>query len=117
MNAIELTNVSKHFRDVHALDDVSVTLDEHRIYGLLGRNGAGKTTLMKLLTGQQFASSGSVRVFGENPVESASVLSRTSFIQESQKYPEQFRASDLLDITPSGTPTSRRSWSTTSACP
>lgn len=99
MNAIELTNVSKHFRDVHALDDVSVTFDEHRIHGLLGRNGAGKTTLMKLLTGQQFATSGSVRVFGENPVESARVLSRTSFIQESQKYPEQFGASDLLDIT------------------
>lgn len=99
MNAIELTGVSKHFKDVRALDDVTFALEEHHIYGLLGRNGAGKTTLMKLLTGQQFATSGIVRVFGENPVENAGVLSRTSFIQESQKYPEQYRAMDLLDIT------------------
>ena len=36
----------------------SFTLEENRIYGLLGRNGAGKTTLMQLLTGQLFADRG-----------------------------------------------------------
>ena len=41
------------------------------IHGLLGRNGAGKTTLMQMLTAQGFATSGQVRVFGEDPWENA----------------------------------------------
>lgn len=99
MTAIQLTDVSKTFRDVNALEGINITLEEHRIYGLLGRNGAGKTTLMKLLTGQQFVSTGEIRVFDENPVESVHVLRQTCFIQESQKYPEQYRVTDLLSIT------------------
>ena len=71
-------------------------LAENKIYGLLGRNGAGKTTLMQLLTGQDFASSGEIRLFGETPVENAAVLERTAFIKESQRYPEDFRAKHVL---------------------
>ena len=98
MSAIETRNLSKHFRDVAAIDDVSLSFAEGRVHGLLGRNGAGKTTMMKLLTGQIFASSGDMRVLGENPVENPQVLSRTCFIQESQKYPEGFRPLDVLRI-------------------
>ncbi|MGO1198915.1 MAG: ABC transporter ATP-binding protein [Dermabacteraceae bacterium] len=98
MNAIEARNLSKHFRDVTALQDVSLDLAEGRVHGLLGRNGAGKTTLMKLLTGQVFATSGEMRVLGENPVENAHVLSQTCFIQEGQKYPDGFRPQDVLRI-------------------
>ncbi|ATG52855.1 ABC transporter ATP-binding protein [Brachybacterium vulturis] len=98
MNAIETRTLSKHFRDVTALDGVSIDLAEGRVHGLLGRNGAGKTTLMKLLTGQLFATSGEMRVLGEDPVENAHVLSQTCFIQESQKYPDGFRPLDVLRI-------------------
>jgi len=98
MNAIETRTLSKHFRDVAALDDVSLDLAEGRVHGLLGRNGAGKTTLMKLLTGQIFASSGEMRVLGGNPVENPRVLTQTCFIQESQKYPDGFRPLDVLRI-------------------
>ncbi|MGO1199824.1 MAG: ATP-binding cassette domain-containing protein, partial [Dermabacteraceae bacterium] len=82
MNAIETRDLTKHFHDVAAIDDVSLTLAEGRVHGLLGRNGAGKTTLMKLLTGQIFATSGEMRVLGESPVENPQVLARTCFIQE-----------------------------------
>ncbi|HEX7352171.1 ABC transporter ATP-binding protein [Brachybacterium sp.] len=98
MNAIETRTLSKHFRDVAALDDVTLDLAEGRVHGLLGRNGAGKTTLMKLLTGQIFASSGEMRVLGGNPVENPRVLTQTCFIQESQKYPDGFRPLDVLNI-------------------
>ena len=98
MNAIETRTLNKHFRDVAALEGVTLDLAEGRVHGLLGRNGAGKTTLMKLLTGQIFASSGEMRVLGENPVENAHVLTRTCFIQESQKYPDGFRPLDVLRI-------------------
>ncbi len=98
MNAIETRDLSKHFRDVSALEGVTLDLAEGRVHGLLGRNGAGKTTLMKLLTGQLFASSGQMRVLGQDPVENAHVLTRTCFIQESQKYPDGFRPVDVLRI-------------------
>lgn len=87
---IEVRGLTKHYRSVTAVDDVSFSVEENTICGLLGRNGAGKTTLMQLLTGQEFATSGEVRVFGESPVENSHVLQRTSFIKESQKYPDDF---------------------------
>jgi len=81
---------------VHAVADAGFALEENRIHGLLGRNGAGKTTLMQLLTGQEFASSGTIEVFGESPVENARVLDRVCFIKESQRYPEDFRVRHVL---------------------
>ena len=45
---IELKNVTKKFKEVTALDHVSVSFESNHIYGLLGRNGAGKSTLLNL---------------------------------------------------------------------
>ncbi|MEZ5088124.1 MAG: ABC transporter ATP-binding protein [Tessaracoccus sp.] len=89
---VEVRDLTKHYKSVKALDGVSLRLEENVIYGLLGRNGAGKTTLMSLLTAQNFATSGSIRVFGEEPYEKASILSRMCFVRESQKYPEDATA-------------------------
>jgi len=87
-DAIEVSNLTKRYRDLVAVDDVSFTIQKDTIHGLLGRNGAGKTTVMSILTAQNFATSGSVRVFGEEPYENARVLSRMCFVRESQKYPD-----------------------------
>lgn len=99
---IEVNNLSKHYKDKRALDNVSLSLEGDAIYGLLGRNGAGKTTLMSILTAQNFATSGDVKVFGEHPYENARVLSRICFVRESQKYPDDatprhaFKAASLF---------------------
>lgn len=85
---IEVKNLTKRYRDTVAVDDVSFSIDSNKIYGLLGRNGAGKTTIMSILTAQNFATSGSVRVFGEDPYENERVLSRLCFVRESQRYPD-----------------------------
>ena len=87
-NVIEVKNLTKRYRDVVAVDDVSFTIEKDTIYGLLGRNGAGKTTVMSILTAQNFATSGDVRVFGMQPYENVKVLSRMCFVRESQKYPD-----------------------------
>jgi ABC-2 type transport system ATP-binding protein len=97
---VEVRDLHKHFGKVRAVDGVSFTLEENRIYGLLGRNGAGKTTLMSLLTAQEFATRGSIEVFGHSPVENAGVLERTAFIKESQRYPEDFRVKHVLKSAP-----------------
>lgn len=85
---IEVRNLTKHYKEKNALDNVTLDVEGGAIYGLLGRNGAGKTTLMSILTAQNFASSGDVRVFGEHPYENSRVLSRMCFVRESQKYPD-----------------------------
>jgi ABC-2 type transport system ATP-binding protein len=85
---IEVRNLTKRYRDTVAVNDVSFSIEKDKIYGLLGRNGAGKTTVMSILTAQNFATSGDVRVFGEHPYENARVLSRMCFVREGQKYPD-----------------------------
>ena len=97
---IEVTGLTKRFGSVTAVDDATFSVERNKIYGLLGRNGAGKTTLMQLLTGQDFATSGSIQVFGQSPVENASVLQRVSFIKESQRYPDDFRAKHVFKSAP-----------------
>ncbi|WP_454130874.1 ABC transporter ATP-binding protein [Microbacterium lacticum] len=88
MTVIEVQHLTKRYKETLALEDVSLAFEENTIYGLLGRNGAGKTTLMSILTAQNFATSGTARVFGADPYENAGVLQRICFVRESQKYPE-----------------------------
>lgn len=98
--AIEVDGLTRRFGSLAAVDDVSFSVEEGRIYGLLGRNGAGKTTLMQLLTGQDFATSGTIRVFGQTPVENANVLRNVCFIKESQKFPDDFKVKHVLKSAP-----------------
>lgn len=91
-SVIEVRHLTKTFKHTTALNDISLTIDEDSIYGLLGRNGAGKTTLMSILNAQNFATSGEVEVFGENPYENARVLGRMCFVRESQRYPDDSNA-------------------------
>lgn len=62
---ITITNLSKGFGDVKALDDVTCTIDSGCIFGMVGANGAGKSTLLRLLAGVYVPDSGSVKVDGE----------------------------------------------------
>jgi ABC-2 type transport system ATP-binding protein len=98
--AVSVQGLTRRFGSFTAVDDVAFTVAEGRIYGLLGRNGAGKTTIMQLLTGQDFATSGSISIFGESPVENASVLRHVCFIKESQRYPEDFTAAHVFRSAP-----------------
>jgi ABC-2 type transport system ATP-binding protein len=98
---VELNRLVKSYGDVKAVNNVSFSMDEEKIYGLLGRNGAGKTTIMHMITAQLFATSGELRVFGENPYENNRVLSQICFIKESQKYPDVYRIIDVLNISAS----------------
>jgi ABC-2 type transport system ATP-binding protein len=101
MNAVvEVEGLTKRFGKFTAVRDASFAIEENTVNGLLGRNGAGKTTMMQLLTGQQFASSGDIRVFGQSPVENAAVLGNICFIKESQSYPEEFRPRHVFASAP-----------------
>src|SRR6201999_928384 len=86
--AIAVTGLTRRYPDHTALRDVNIAIDGGTITGLLGRNGAGKTTLLRILAGQEFPSSGSVRVLGAPPAENDAVLQRMVFVREDQAYPD-----------------------------
>jgi ABC-2 type transport system ATP-binding protein len=86
--AISVAGLTRRYGAEVALDDVHLTIGTETITGLLGRNGAGKTTLLRILAGQEFPSSGSVRVFGSPPAENENVLRRLVLVREDQAYPD-----------------------------
>ena len=55
MNAIQIKNVTKQYKDVIALDNISFSFEHGKIYGFLGRNGAGKSTLINIIANRIFA--------------------------------------------------------------
>jgi len=92
---ISVSGLTRRYPDHVALRDVSIEIAGGTITGLLGRNGAGKTTLLRILAGQEFPSSGSVRVFGSPPAENENVLRRLVLVREDQAYPD-FKAGHAL---------------------
>jgi simple sugar transport system ATP-binding protein len=59
---LELTNISKHFGAIHAVNDVSLSLEPGQVLGLMGDNGAGKSTLVKLIAGNFMPTHGTMRM-------------------------------------------------------
>ena len=92
---ISVTGLTRRYRDQLALDDVNVDIEGPSITGLLGRNGAGKSTLMRIIANQEFASKGTVRVFGASPVENDVILRRMVLVREDQAFPD-FKVRDAL---------------------
>ena len=87
---IEVTGLSKRYRERVAVEDLTFTVPEGEILGFLGPNGAGKSTTMKILTGYLPASGGTVKVAGfdvfEEPYE---VKRRIGYLPETPPlYPE-----------------------------
>lgn len=67
MTAISCTNLSRKFKDLRAVDDVTLTVEKHQIFGLLGPNGCGKTTLLNQIQGLDTPTAGNVSVLGLDP--------------------------------------------------
>ena len=96
MARIEINNLTKKFGDLTALDDVTVSLEQGQIVGLLGPNGSGKTTLIKILNGLLQPTSGGVTINGSAPgVETKKVV---AYLPDRNALPDYMTASQLMDI-------------------
>lgn len=96
MARIEINNLTKTFGDLTALDDVTVSLEQGQIVGLLGPNGSGKTTLIKILNGLLQPTSGSVTINGYAlGVETKKVV---AYLPDRNALPDYMTASQLMDI-------------------
>ena len=62
MNIITIDNVCKNYKSKKALDNVSLSIKQGELFGLLGVNGAGKTTLIKILCGLTRKTSGTITI-------------------------------------------------------
>src|SRR5438128_2231178 len=94
---IDVTELTRRFDSTTALDSVSLSMPRGAVYGLVGANGAGKTTLIKHVLGLLRAQSGSVRVFGLDPVaDPVGVLSRVGYLSEENDLPGWMRVDELI---------------------
>ncbi len=83
MAPIELTDLTKRYGEVTAVDTLDLTVEDGEIFGFLGPNGAGKTTTIDLMLDFVRPTSGSVSLFGLDPREDArTVRQRTGVLPE-----------------------------------
>src|SRR5213595_3029818 len=96
-SVVTVSALSRRFGARTALASVSVSMKRGAVYGLVGANGAGKTTLIKHVLGLLRAESGSVRVFGLDPVaDPVGVLSRIGYLSEENDLPGWMRVEELI---------------------
>lgn len=97
---IEIRNLSRSFGRKKALDQVSLTVPEGSVFGLMGVNGAGKTTLIRHVLGLLRAESGAVHVFDRDPVQDpVYVLGQIGHLAEENDLPGWMRVEELFRYT------------------
>lgn len=81
MPVLELNNISKHFGAIHAVNDVSLSIEPGEVVGLMGDNGAGKSTLVKMIAGNFLPTLGSMKIDGREIVLHRPVEARRNGIE------------------------------------
>ena len=106
-----VTNAAKSFGNTTALSGINLDIHSGEAVGLLGPNGAGKSTLISLLTGLRRADSGTVELFGRNPLDPQARLQlgttpQATSVPQTLKLREtvDFVAAHYPDPVPTGTP-------------
>ena len=101
---VSARGVSKHYKSVRAVDNVSFNIEKGRIMGLIGPNGAGKTTLLKALLGLTECD-GELSVLGLDPFrQRKELMQNICFIADVAVLPRWIRVSQLLDFVESTHP-------------
>ena len=89
---IEIKDLAFSYGKTPVLKSITTTLEEGRIYGLLGENGVGKTTLLTLLCGLKKVCSGSISTDGENPFDRTPTLLQNQFYLPDEVVPVAMQA-------------------------
>ncbi|QYZ78328.1 ABC transporter ATP-binding protein [Methanofollis formosanus] len=100
MSAIlEVHNLTKVYGETRAVDEITLSVKQGSLFGLLGPNGSGKSTMIKMLTGQIRPTAGSATVLGldveKDPV---GVRSQVGIIPEQETPPSFLTAEEYLDF-------------------
>ncbi|MBE6065254.1 ABC transporter ATP-binding protein [Clostridium cochlearium] len=96
--AVKIEGLNKIFNKKKVLDNLSLEIEEDKIYGLVGKNGAGKSTLLKIISCYYVKNSGKVEVFGEEPFENEKILSQICFTSSDRVLPSYLKIGEILNI-------------------
>jgi ABC-2 type transport system ATP-binding protein len=95
---IQVEHLKRRYGDLMAVDDVSFTIGQGEVVGLLGHNGAGKTTIMKMLTGFLEPTSGTIRIDNqEMGRDTRAIQSRIGYLPENCPLYPEMTVIDYLD--------------------
>jgi ABC-2 type transport system ATP-binding protein len=96
---ITINQLTRHFKETVAVDNLSLEVYAGEIFGFLGHNGAGKTTTVRLLNGVIEPTSGNMRVLSFDPqVDGPALRARTGVLTETPSLDERLTAWDILGI-------------------
>ncbi len=79
---IEANNVTKRFSDITAVDDVTLTIEDSKVFGLIGTNGAGKSTFLRMLSGVLRPDEGNIEIDGMTVFENPECKEKFFFISD-----------------------------------
>jgi len=96
--AIRVSNVTKRFGEVHAVDGVSFSVSRGEFFGLLGPNGAGKTTLVRILTGQLSPDKGEGETMGVPFSDGIAIKRKVGIVPESDTPPTFLTVQEFLEL-------------------
>lgn len=95
---IKIEHLTKRFKKLHALDDVSVDIQAGRVVSLIGPNGSGKTTLIKCMLGMVRADKGEI-YFDNKPIRSDDKYRhRIGYMPQIGRYPDNMKIGQVLDM-------------------
>ncbi|GAA2515846.1 ABC transporter ATP-binding protein [Winogradskya humida] len=96
---IEVQHLNKSFGDLVAVEDVSFTVEEGEIFGIVGPRGSGKTTIVECLEGLRAHDSGSIQVLGRDPrQERAEVTRRIADRLQDGRLPDRLAVAEALTL-------------------
>lgn len=99
MSIIEVEHLEKRYGDHVALRDVSFTVEQGEIFGILGRNGAGKTTTVECVEGLRRPDSGRIAVLGKDPHrDSAELRTQVGVQLQESALPDNMKVWEALDL-------------------
>jgi ABC-2 type transport system ATP-binding protein len=94
MNVVEVSQVNKSFKGIKVVDNVSFTIEQGEIFGMVGPNGAGKTTTIRMLMDIIKPDSGEIKILGE-PINEA-VKNRIGYLPEERGLYRKLTVSESL---------------------
>lgn len=94
MEGIQIKNITKRYKNVTALEQVTCSFENGKIYGFLGRNGAGKSTLINIIANRIFADEGDVLIDGLAAQENMEMHEKIYCMSEADLYDVSIKVKD-----------------------